>query len=236
MKTMKIEKHIVFADKIKEVPSLRIYEALAYHHEMDGIRAIGPLYIQGEIITHGGLKDHFEEILDMDVLAPNAKLTQEPFYLKVDQYESRIDDEGICAYITIAIHGIKDSENTEPIKAAPVTIPEVSVAIPENVVIPTMSNQKNIFENEVVKEEPQINIPEEATMNDMSEFEDLFEDADTTYTSYRMVVARGNDTYDSIARRYEVELEQLQLVNHQKEVHEKTLVILPSTAKPAELS
>lgn len=235
MKTMKIEKHIVFADKIKEVPSLRIYEALAYHHEMDGIRAIGPLYIQGEIITQGGIKDHFEEILDMDVLAPNAKLTEEPFYLKVDQYESRIDEEGICAYITIMIHGINDGENTEPIKATPVTIPDVAVPLPEINKTPVMEQPMDCLENED-KEDLQSNVQDDMNTSDISEFEDLFEDADTTYTSYRMVVARGNDTYDSIARRYEVELEQLQLINHQKEVHEKTLVILPSTAKPADLS
>jgi viroplasmin and RNaseH domain-containing protein len=59
------------------------------------------------------------------------------------------------------------------------------------------------------------------------EFEDLFEDADTTYTSYRMIVAQEQDTYASIAKRYDVDEAALRSNNHDKEIHHKTLVILP---------
>lgn len=62
----------------------------------------------------------------------------------------------------------------------------------------------------------------------MSEFEDLFEDDETTYTSYRMVVARGNDSYGTIAQRYDVTEEALRCVNNNKDVTERTLIILPS--------
>ena len=45
----------------------------------------------------------------------------------------------------------------------------------------------------------------------VDEFEDLFEDADTTYTSYRMIVAKPNDTYASIANRYAVSYTHLKV-------------------------
>ena len=50
---------------------------------------------------------------------------------------------------------------------------------------------------------------------------------DSTYTSYRMIVAKPNDTYASIANRYEVKEADLRACNHNKTIEAKTLVILP---------
>lgn len=60
------------------------------------------------------------------------------------------------------------------------------------------------------------------------EFEDLFEDDESTYTSYRLVVARANDTYTAIANRYQVDEQELRNCNQNKELEPKTLIILPS--------
>ena len=57
--------------------------------------------------------------------------------------------------------------------------------------------------------------------------DDLFADADTTYTSYRLVVANKNDTYEQIAQRYHVDCKKLEDCNCHKELKAKTLIILP---------
>lgn len=67
----------------------------------------------------------------------------------------------------------------------------------------------------------------EGERDEMGEFEDLFEDADCTCTSYRMVVAKADDTYDSIAQRYKVDVSKLKASNHDKEIVPKSLLILP---------
>ena len=63
--------------------------------------------------------------------------------------------------------------------------------------------------------------------DEVAEFEDLFEDADCTCTSYRMVVAKIDDTYDTIAQRYNVDVSKLRTYNHDKEIVPKSLLILP---------
>lgn len=216
MKTMKIEKHILFADSVIDVKHLDVRESLSYQHEMDGIRAVGSLYIQGEYLAQDETLEPFEEILDMDVLAPNAKLTQEPFYLKVEDFHSAVDQEGLCVYITLSIYGIKEDSVHDQIAIPLASQPEAL----------TPPYSPSIDEEHQVEEVDEA-IPPSTDIDEPSEFEDLFEDADTTYTSYRMVVARMQDTYDSIAQRYQVEVERLKEMNHHKEVRVKTLVILP---------
>lgn len=82
----------------------------------------------------------------------------------------------------------------------------------------SLGSEKN---SNVVNQENQQEIEEK------KEFEDVFEDANTTYTSYRMVVAKKDDTYASIAHRYGVDEVALRNCNHEKEIQVKTLVILP---------
>lgn len=211
MKTMKIEKHLLFTDVIDELKTLKVNDALTYQHEMEGIRAIGPIYLTGSCLTKDGQEEVFQETLEMDVLAPNAKLTQDPFYLQIENYEGTINEEGVCIHITMSIHGVGDDAN--PISVEPST---PSSDMPPYVAPPL----------EETKTMPPCEEEQEPT-NGMDEFEDLFEDDETTYTSYRMIVARGNDTYDTIAERYAVKSDSLREANHDKEVHEKSLVILP---------
>ncbi|MFR6489103.1 MAG: stage VI sporulation protein D, partial [Clostridium sp.] len=86
MKTMKIEKELQFADQVKEPRSLQIRESLEYQKEAEGIRAVGPLTVQGSYINEEGALQEYQEILEMDVLAPNHKLSQDRFYLDIQEY------------------------------------------------------------------------------------------------------------------------------------------------------
>lgn len=59
----------------------------------------------------------------------------------------------------------------------------------------------------------------------------FFADAESTYTSYRLVVAKPNDTYTGIANRYDVDESALRECNKNKEILPKTLVLLPFEKK-----
>ena len=48
MKTMKIEKQLLFADSVKQVMKLQVRDGLQYQMEEDVKRAIGPLFIKGQ--------------------------------------------------------------------------------------------------------------------------------------------------------------------------------------------
>ena len=238
MKTMKIENELQFADQVKEPRSLQVRESLEYHKEAEGIRAVGPLRVQGSYVNDEGELQEYEEVLDMDVLAPNHKLSQERFYLDIQEYQSVPANGGLNLTILMGIHGLQ--EQPAPVQQTVVeqdnVQPEFSASRQPAPAQPEMQDNTlhtleqlsatGSQENEEVAQEEET--PQESDTTAMSEFEDLFEDDETTYTSYRMVVARGNDSYGTIAQRYDVKEDALRLANNNKEVNERTLVILPS--------
>lgn len=218
MKTMKIEKHLFYTDEIKQLIQLDVHEQLQYAHEEDGVRATGPLHIQGTYETQDGRHIPFREELQMDVLAPAEKLGDTPFALHVESFEGTPDEDGIQVMVLMNIVGLKEEQ-----KAGMVAPKAIELPVTEEVAKP-------IIEPEPIQaqatEEVQI-ATQEQEPTAVDEFEDLFEDADTTYTSYRMIVAKPNDTYASIANRYEVKEADLRTCNHNKQIDAKTLVILP---------
>ena len=113
MKKMKIEKQLIFADQVQQVNTLKVSEHLNYRHEEDGIRAMGPLYIEGEYTGSDGI-EKFREALEMDVLAPNHKLSDEPFSLMIEDYQAKANQDTIQVSITLAIQGLNDDKK-EPL-------------------------------------------------------------------------------------------------------------------------
>lgn len=221
MRTMKIEKHLVFADEIANVHHLQVSEGLSYQSERDGIRAIGPLYIKGEYETKDGDKQPFEEVLEMDVLAPNEKLGEDSFALRIEEFEASPREGGIDVTIYLSIHGLKEAPSKDKEAQAPINVPirEAKPTYVQETPIPEVKEvQEQKKNDELVDEEPTV---------ELEGFEDLFEDANTTYTSYRMVVAKAQDSYGSIAQRYDVKEDALREANHNKDIQPKTLVILP---------
>lgn len=229
MKKMKIEKQLIFADHVQLVTSLGVSEGLTYKHEDDGIRAMGPLFIKGEYRGDHGLES-FSETLEMDVLAPNEKLGVESFYLHIEEYEAIPDEDGITIYITLSIHGLKEDQSNQ--------VEAISVPTYEPLDIPPLPTPA--YEKPVMKAEPKKESKTKKTLKEVEpveeaviartaidDFDDLFEDAESVYTSYRIVVAKVNDTYSGIANRYDVDEVALRDTNKNKDIIAKTLVILP---------
>lgn len=251
MKTMKIEKQLLFADSVKQVLKLQVRDGLQYQEEDDGKRAVGPLFIKGQYEGMDGSIQNFQEVLDMDIMAPSEKLGNGQFFIQIEDYEGVPENDSIHLYITMRIHGLKEEQHdvtgevskkeivTHKETNANVTLqqqvipqtPKVDEIIPEPKVeeqIEAVNKAEEVQGSSSIEEETTSQDEEEPSSTDtFDEFEDLFEDADTTYTSYRMIVAQEHDTYASIAQRYEVEEALLREHNHDKEINHKTLVILP---------
>lgn len=208
MKTMKIEKKLLFTDRIIGVDHLDVKAALTYQTEQDGsVRAVGPLFIKGNVHSEQDVQP-FQEVLDLDVLAPAHKLGDSKFSLDVQDCFGEIDEDGVNLKIQMGIHGLIE-EGNEVIDAKE---HEVSQPVLQPIQ-PSVEEMK-----ETAQEEQKTSV---------EEFEDLFEDSDTTYTSYRMIVAKPQDNYDSIAKRYDVSEEDLRMTNRNKDIEPKALIVLP---------
>lgn len=209
---MKIEKKLLFDDPIQRVDHIVAQEKLSYAKEPDGsVRATGPLTIKGEMRT--SVQDRpqtFEEVLDMDVLAPVNKLGKLPFHLAVVGVEHAIEEDGIALTITLQIEGIQEEG---------ASIPSQKSSLPVETSAPSSEDAPQHVDAEESPSNAE-NVTDDA-------FDDLFEDSDTTYTSYRMVVALPQDNYARIAKRYQVEEEALRSVNRDKQIQPKSLIVLP---------
>ncbi len=232
MKKMKIEKQLIFADQVQQVNSLKVSEHLNYRHEEDGIRAMGPLYIEGEYTGTDGA-EKFREALEMDVLAPNHKLNGEPFSLNIEDYQANANGDTIQVSITLAIQGIADEQAVNQEQPQQKVSQETAVSAPKLTSSLTQQSEKQVMKtSEKVPEQPIQSDIEDQSENGkentaVDDFNDLFQDTESTYTSYRIIVAKPNDTYATIANRCEVDEQQLRDTNKNKEIAAKTPVILP---------
>ncbi len=199
MRTMKIEKELLFPNQVKENVELHVQSDLTYHKEIEGVRALGELHIQGAYRDEYHNIQEYRETLDMDILAPNHKLSEENFQLDIQNYQAHVKSDGILLDIEIGIYGLLEKE------------------------IEYVEEIRNTHQAEVVKEQE----AEEHEIEEETQFEDLFEDDEATFTSYRMVVAKESDTYSAIAHRYDVKEDELRTINNHKEVIAKSLLILP---------
>lgn len=232
MKKMKIEKQLIFADDVKKVVTMDVQEGLTYKHEDDGIRAVGPLYISGTYEGNDGI-ENFQETLEMDVLAPTEKLNGEDFRLEVAKYDANVSDEGILLLITINIHGIKENETKktkQSVESETIVVPPIQPRHVDSVMKYESERVEKVAKSipVVATEEKEDEIKEVSAVDD---FNDLFVDAESTYTSYRLIVAKTNDTYHDIADRYAVDEMALRDTNKNKDIFPKTLVILPFQQK-----
>lgn len=211
MKEMNIEKRILKGQQVDEVIEVSANANLTYKKDSSGIHTMGPIRVQGAFMANDELK-HFEETLEMDILAPLSKLSGEPFEIKVTDVTG-IADDGIMLYIDLMIDGLRDGTKEE---VAPKPIPEEVVPVKNE---QSTSNKKDKTED--VEGNQRVWEPE------IECIEDLFDDANNVYTSCRLIVAKEQDTYESIAARYGVNADELMKVNKNKLIEAKVLIMLP---------
>lgn len=207
MKEMNIEKRILKGLAIDGVIDVEAKTELDYRRESGGLRAVGPVIINGHCRIESEVRS-FTETLELDVMAPRIKLSNsEPFSIEVLRVRG-VADDGIMLMLDLGIHGIEDNKT----ETLPPTFDEV------------IEEKKAVFEEPAVIEESKHEAEPEAEFECI---EDLFEDADNVYTSCCLVVAKADDTYETIADRYHVDINDLRMVNKNKGIEPKMLIMLP---------
>lgn len=253
MKTIDIEKVLDLKGAIDLLP-VTMKDSFSYQQEENGIRCVGPFFIRGRYTTLNEVKD-FQDVFEFDVFAANEKLDGEAFKIVYDGYDYTLQD-GVTLTLHFTVFGIKDDkeesvfevdtqEEIIPMSSeafvdveervqtkakeiesaevkAPIKVPVFHKAAQEATkAAKQMSDETEIMEDEVKTNE------EEDKSIDLSMMEELFEEKDNVITSYSFVVVKKEDSYESIANRYSVDVEALRGVNNNKEIHEKSLIVLP---------
>ena len=112
MKTMTIEKILRLEPPADRVERVTVSQGLQYKKEDDGIRAIGPLYVNGTYRDREGNERVLRELIDMDVFAGNDKLTDSDFYIQIGEVSSDVVEYQLKLDIELQIFGLKEERLT----------------------------------------------------------------------------------------------------------------------------
>lgn len=238
MKTIDIEKVLDLQGAIDLLP-VSMKDSFSYQKEKDGIRCVGPFFIRGRYTTLNEVRD-FQDVFEFDVFAANEKLDGEEFKIVYDGYDFTLQN-GVTITLHFTVYGIKDEEEDNVFE---VDLPDQEIAsiIADSALVDdNEKKQVNTSQNHSVndldtrmdtlirndKNDMDEEEQEEDKKIDLSMMEELFEEKDNVITSYSFVVVKKEDSYESIALRYKVDVEALKNVNGYKEIHEKSLIVLP---------
>lgn len=83
------------------------------------------------------------------------------------------------------------------------------------------------FTIEGLNEEDMVTLEDEEM--DLMGLEDLFEENENLYTNTTLIVAGVNDTYEKIAQRFGVDVEELRKVNNDIELRPKQCILIPKS-------
>lgn len=232
MKTIDIEKVLDLQGAIDLLP-ITMKESFAYQQEEDGIRCVGPFFIRGRYTTINEVKD-FQDVFEFDVFASNDKLDGEDFKIVYDGYDYSLEDEVILT-LHFSVYGIKDDKeesifNADDLDTFEEPLIDSQTYAHQDIEVPVFNKAEkpqNALEQQVEVNREEMSQSEDDQSVDFSMMEELFEEKDNVITSYSFVVVKQNDNYDTIATRYGVDVEALKGVNNNKEIHEKSLIVLP---------
>lgn len=245
MKPMIVEKTLELDRAADTILELRVLSEIQYHTEEEGVRALGTLQVSGQVQDETGPFPLQEEIT-LDVMAPMEKIqSPDAFKIRLHHYDSRIENRKIVITIHLNVYGMKeerpaiivdepeneDLEQERPVPETPMlTQPEVSpvVVVPELPAVP-LEVAASETDMSVKDKSPAAEAsPEEVDSEEAeTEFEDLFDDAENVIVTRRYILAQANDSYTSIAQRYDVNEKQLIALNHNQPLQEDGLVVLP---------
>lgn len=239
MKPMIVEKTLELDRAADTILELRVLSEIQYHTEEEGVRALGTLQVTGQVQDETGPFPLQEEIT-LDVMAPLEKIqSPDAFKIRLHHYDSRIENRKIVITIYLNVYGMKEDRPAIIVDEPEEEALDIEMPEPETPILP-QPQLSPIVETprpaaapmEIVsaedKPESDETVPEEAESDETeTEFEDLFDDAENVIVTRRYILAQENDSYTSIAQRYDVNEKQLIALNHNQPLQKDGLVLLP---------
>lgn len=111
MQKIYLEKLVDLDHQMNELLSISVDESINYKIEESGMRAQGRIDITGEYLKMAS-KERFNEFLEIDILAPFEKITdQRDFSIKVEDFDYKIQTGNLLVTVQANVYGVEASED-----------------------------------------------------------------------------------------------------------------------------
>ncbi|WP_041138649.1 hypothetical protein [Beduini massiliensis] len=111
MQKIYLEKLVDLDHQMNELLSISVDESINYKIEESGMRAQGRIDIIGEYLKMAS-KERFNEFLEIDILAPFEKITdQRDFSIKVEDFDYKIQAGNLLVTVQANVYGVEASED-----------------------------------------------------------------------------------------------------------------------------
>lgn len=230
MQQIILQKNIKAKYPIDGITLVNLEEEIEYKNTSEGVYATGVIKINGEY--YKGIRNNkFYDEIDVDIFAPLEDLgDRSNLRVKILDFDYKIHEDQLLIDIILNLDGLKDVTKTFP---ATDKVEEKEEDILEENVIVRGDDNAPIIEEETVKivenETPleMINTnPSKIKKN--SNFPIQFQKNKMTNKvcwSYHVVLK--DDTYESISKELNIDVEKLKTLNNFKELSEGLLLMVP---------
>lgn len=219
MQKIFFKKKVDLNHQLSELISISVDESIRYKMETDGMRAIGSIMINGEY-KDSQKKHQFHETIDLDIFALFEKITDKrDFHVKVEDFDYHLIEGNLSLVIQAYVYGVLDDEDRV-----------IDTVEQENQLDSAEEIEKLLREEEKiidVVEQQDSSIDESAIPEKPEEVPVLNEDDQEDLGTYYFYVVQDGDSYETIAKHYQVDEYALKSYNHERSLTSGTIVIIP---------
>ena len=221
------EKEIDLFHRLKELVSLTVDESIDYKMEDKGIRAVGTLAIKGEYLSDE--KRNFLENVELDVYADDQKIIDpQDFHLKVEDFQYDIQDGNLKIKIEVGVYGVEEGENRY-IQVDSNPLEEIEALTRD------LDEKKEEIEPQIeeapVEKTPETKIEELSEKVYETKVKNEVEDDQEDIGAYYLYVVCANDTYESIAKAYNMDEKVIRDYNNNMNLDVGQILIIPYDPK-----
>ncbi|MGN1182716.1 MAG: LysM peptidoglycan-binding domain-containing protein [Faecalibacillus sp.] len=214
MQKIYYEKDIDLSHRLKELISLTVDESIDYKIEDHGVRARGSLIIKGEYLSDENKL--FIENIELDVFAEEKKIIDHrDFHLKVEDFDYEITEGNLKVTIEVGVYGVQDGKDRY------VTVQDDP--------IDEIEELSRSLEVNSDKAEEKTNQPLQEKVYETKEKVEK-EESDEDTGIYYLYVIGPDDTYSSIADRYQIDEKIIRDYNENMNLVSGQVLIIPYVA------
>lgn len=223
MQKIYFKKKVDLNHQLHELISISVDESIRYKMETNGMRAIGSIMINGEY-KDAQEKHQFHETIDLDIFALFEKITDKrDFHVKVEDFDYHLTDGDLSLVIQAHVYGVLDDDD------------RVIDAFEKKDIIDTADEIEKLLREEekivdVIDDEQPIpiqKISKQESKQSQEPIEENIDDIDMDLGTYYFYVVQDGDSYESIARHYQVDEYALKKYNHERSLAQGVIVIIP---------
>lgn len=226
MERLLFQKTVDLNHQLQELVSVSVKENLNYTLDKEGKRALGTLNIEGDYVSQGQ-KKHFEDVIEIDVLAPFNRLSEEEdFYVEIQDYDYHITSGNLSLDIHVNAHGVSKKEDRH------IDVDDEQARYEEIKELMSKEDLVDVMETVLVENQKEDILEANGRqLNDLKSQEgyldeEIFDDEQTSYVTYPYYIAKTNDTYESIAQAFGKDPDDLRYLNANQEVSSSCIIRL----------